>query len=77
MKDLLPPDNLAYLLKYDSIYGRYEKAVEAGEEKLPIDGSTFPMFSEKEPPKMPWKDLDVDAVFECTGSGCCCGATSM
>lgn len=65
--DLLPPDNLAYLLKYDSVYGRYEKEVKAKDSSLLIDGKEYPIFSEKDPAKLPWKKLDIDIVFECTG----------
>ena len=67
MNDLLPPDNLAYLLRYDSVYGRYEKEVTAGENSLVIDGKTFRLFSEKDPAQLPWQELDVDLVFEYTG----------
>ena len=67
MNDLLSPDNLAYLLRYDSVYGRYEKEVTAGENSLVIDGKTFRLFSEKDPAQLPWQELDVDLVFECTG----------
>ncbi len=65
--DLLPPDNLAYLLKYDSVYGRYEKEVKAKDSSLIIDGREYPIFSEKDPAQLPWKKLDIDIVFECTG----------
>lgn len=65
--DLLSPDNLAYLLKYDSVYGRYEKEVKAKDTSLIIDGREYPIFSEKDPAKLPWKKLDIDIVFECTG----------
>ena len=65
--DLLPVDNLAYLLKYDSVYGRYEKEVKAGKDSLIINGKEFKMFSEKDPAQLPWKELDIDMVFESTG----------
>jgi len=67
MNDLLPPDNLAYLLKYDSVYGRYEKEVKAGEDSLTIGDKRYPLFSEKDPARLPWADLGIDIVFECTG----------
>ena len=44
MNDLVPPNNLAYLLKYDSVYGRYEKKVEAGEGNLVINGKNYPIY---------------------------------
>ncbi len=67
LNDLLPPDNLAYLLKYDSVYGRFEKAVEAGGGKIFIAEKEYPIFNEKDPVQLPWKKLEVDVVFECTG----------
>lgn len=67
MNDLLAPDNLAYLLKYDSVYGRYEKQVKAGEDNLVIADKKYPLFSEKDPAQLPWGELGVDIVFECTG----------
>jgi glyceraldehyde 3-phosphate dehydrogenase len=67
MNDLLPPDNLAYLLKYDSVYGRYEKTVESSEDGLFIDGKHYRLFNEEDPARLPWADLGVEVVFECTG----------
>ena len=67
MNDLLPADNLAYLLKYDSVYGRYDTQVQAGEEHLVIADKKYPLFNEKDPTQLPWGKLGVDLVFECTG----------
>lgn len=67
VNDLLPPDNLAYLLKYDSVYGRYQKEVKANHDRLTIEGREYPMFNEKDPAQLPWSRLGVDTVFECTG----------
>jgi glyceraldehyde 3-phosphate dehydrogenase len=67
VNDLLPPDNLAYLLKYDTVYGRYEKEVKAGENSLVIDGKEYRMFNERDPSRLPWGELGIDTVFECTG----------
>jgi len=67
MNDLLPADNLAYLLKYDSVYGRYERRINAGRESLVIDAKEYPLFNQKNPEQLPWKELGVDLVFECTG----------
>ena len=67
LNDLLTPDNLAYLLKYDSVYGRFEREVSVNEDGLIIDGKTFRLFSQKDPAQLPWQELDVDLVFECTG----------
>lgn len=67
MNDLLPADNLAYLLKYDSVYGRYQKEVKAGERSLTIDGREYRLYNEKDPAQLPWAELAIDVVFECTG----------
>ncbi|HQO77220.1 MAG TPA: type I glyceraldehyde-3-phosphate dehydrogenase [Thermodesulfobacteriota bacterium] len=65
--DLLSPDNLAYLLKYDSVYGRYHKHVEVKENALVVDDKEYLAFSEKDPVQLPWKELTIDAVIESTG----------
>lgn len=57
-----------HLLKYDSIHGRFSKSVEAEGRSLIIDGKKIPVFAERDPKKLPWKDLNVDVVFECTGA---------
>lgn len=67
INDLVPPDNLAYLLRYDTAYGRYNRSIEAQEDKLVIDGESYPVFSAKDPAQLPWGDLNVDVVLECTG----------
>jgi glyceraldehyde 3-phosphate dehydrogenase len=67
VNDIMPLDNLAYLLKYDTVYGRYEKSVEAGEDALVVDGKAYDFFSERNPEDLPWAQLGVDVVFECTG----------
>jgi glyceraldehyde 3-phosphate dehydrogenase len=65
--DVAPADNLVYLLRYDTVYGRYEKPVKTNDARLIIGGKTVRLLSEKDPAKLPWKDLDIDLVFECTG----------
>jgi glyceraldehyde 3-phosphate dehydrogenase len=67
MNDLLSPESLAYLLKYDSVYGRYKKEVKPGENSLTINNKKYMIFNEKDPAKLPWGELGVDIVFECTG----------
>lgn len=67
INDLVPPDSLAYLLRYDTAYGRYDRSVTADENALSIDGKSYPVFSESDPANLPWSDLDVDIVLECTG----------
>src|SRR5690625_2639309 len=67
VNDLTAPDGLAYLLKYDTVYGRYEKDVHQEADQLIVGGKPIRVFQEGDPDKLPWGDLDVDLVFECTG----------
>jgi glyceraldehyde 3-phosphate dehydrogenase len=60
-------DNMVYLLRYDTVYGRYERQVEAVDGKLVIDGKPLVYLSERNPEQLPWADLEVDLVLECTG----------
>lgn len=67
VNDLADIKTLAYLLKYDSVYGNYDREVEVGEGFIKIKGKKILVFSEKEPEKLPWKDLGIDVVVESTG----------
>ena len=69
INDLASPKMLAHLLKYDSAQGRYEKAetVEAGEDSITVDGKTIKIYSEKDAKDLPWGEIGVDVVLECTG----------
>lgn len=69
INDLTSPDMLAYLLKYDSSQGSYAlgSTVEAGEGSITVDGKTINIYKEADASKLPWGDLDVDVVLECTG----------
>jgi len=67
INDLGDINNLAYLLKYDSVYGRYNRTVEVSGKDLVVDGKTVKVFAEKDPSKLPWGDLQVDVVIESTG----------
>lgn len=67
VNDVVPADNLAYLLKYDSTHGRMEAEISSEEGKLFIDGKLIRVFSEKDPARLPWKDLRIDYVVESTG----------
>jgi glyceraldehyde 3-phosphate dehydrogenase len=60
-------ENMVYLLKYDTVYGRYERQVEAVDGRLVIDGRPLVYLSERDPERLPWADLGVDLVLECTG----------
>ena len=67
--DLGAPDNVVYLLKYDTVYGRYEKPVEAtDDDHLTIGEHRLTLLRERDPARLPWKSLNVDIVFECTGA---------
>jgi glyceraldehyde 3-phosphate dehydrogenase len=67
INDLIPPENLAYLLRYDTVYGRSPHSVEAGHSSLIIDGKDYPVFGIKDPAQLPWGEMDIDLVLECTG----------
>ena len=67
INDLIPTENLAYLLKHDSVYGRYNKKIESTDKSLVIEGKSIPVSSEKEPENIPWKENGVEIVLECTG----------
>jgi glyceraldehyde 3-phosphate dehydrogenase len=67
INDLGNVNSLAYLMKYDSTYGNYEKKVEAGKDFLKINDKKIQVFSEKDPENLPWKKLGVDIVIESTG----------
>jgi glyceraldehyde 3-phosphate dehydrogenase len=67
INDIMDPDNLVYLLKYDTVYGRYEKAVGIRDGNLVVDGKECKFLSKKDPSKLPWTELGIAIVFECTG----------
>jgi glyceraldehyde 3-phosphate dehydrogenase len=67
VNDLLSAEQLAYLLKYDTVYGRFGKPVQAEKGVLHIDGRPCPVFNEKDPAALPWAKLGIDVVLECTG----------
>jgi len=67
VNDLAPVENIAYLLKYDSIYGRYGRPVTSREGAIVIDEKEYRFLQEKNPGDLPWKELEVDLVFECSG----------
>lgn len=67
INDLASAESLAYLLKYDSVYGRAKFPVAPAQNALVVDGRTVPISAEKEIAKLPWKALQVDIVVEATG----------
>lgn len=67
INDLVPADNLAYLLKRDSTHGSFKADVKVEDSTIVVDGKKTIVFSEKDPEKLPWRDLKVDYVIESTG----------
>lgn len=67
INDLSPARDMAYLLLHDSVYGRAKFKVEVGDNTLLINGRSVNLSQEKEPSKLPWKNLDIDIVLEATG----------
>jgi glyceraldehyde 3-phosphate dehydrogenase len=67
VNDLVPIDNLAYLLQYDTAYGKYDKDVAVDGDTLVVDGNRYRVFSQRDPAQLPWSKLEIDVVFECTG----------
>jgi len=67
VNDLTDTKTLAHLLKYDSNYGVYGKEIGFDEENLIVDGRKIRVFAEKDPASLPWGDMGIDVVLECTG----------
>ncbi|MSR75367.1 MAG: type I glyceraldehyde-3-phosphate dehydrogenase [Planctomycetes bacterium] len=67
INDLGPADTLAYLLKYDTVHGRFDGTVSHGEGCLIVNGKTIKVCAERDPAKLPWKELAVDFALESTG----------
>ena len=68
INDLTSPDMLAHLLKYDSVQKKYEgHTIESTEDSIIVDGKAIKIYKEENPSNLPWKELDIDVVFECTG----------
>jgi glyceraldehyde 3-phosphate dehydrogenase len=68
VNDLAEVENLAYLLRYDTAYGRYPKPVGVENEALSIAGRKLRVLKRRDPAELPWKELGVELVFECTGA---------
>ena len=67
VNDLLDPNHLAYLLKYDSVHGTYEEDIKIEDNKLVVNGKKIQLFSEMNPEKIQWDSIKTDVVAECTG----------
>lgn len=68
VNDLNDADDLAYLLNYDTVYGRYREEVLPASDGLMVKGKIYPVFREQDPARLPWKNLEIDIVLECTGA---------
>jgi glyceraldehyde 3-phosphate dehydrogenase len=67
VNDIMSTDNLAYLLKYDSVYGTFDKEIVQGEKSFSVNGKKIAALTEDHPSKLPWKELNVEVVLECSG----------
>lgn len=67
INDITDAKTLAHLLKYDSTYGAYDGEVSFNEHAIIVDGKEIPIYAEKDPKNLPWRDLGVDVVIESTG----------
>lgn len=67
INDIVDKDNIVYLLKHDSVYGRYKKNVSLDEENIYVDDKKVRFLQKKNPEELPWKEMEIDVVFECTG----------
>lgn len=67
VNDLSTPEELAYLLKYDTNHGRYNKNVTHDDSNIYVNGRQVKVYKEMEPTNLPWKELNIDVVLECTG----------
>ncbi|MEE9275526.1 MAG: glyceraldehyde 3-phosphate dehydrogenase NAD-binding domain-containing protein, partial [bacterium] len=67
VNDLTDPKTLAHLLKYDSIHGRFDGTVEAGEGEIIVNGKSVKVLSERDPANLPWGELGVQVAVESTG----------
>ncbi len=67
INDLTDNPTLAHLLKYDTVHGKFDGAVSADDEYIHVNGKAIRALAEKEPAKLPWGEMNVDVVLECTG----------
>ncbi|RIK43869.1 MAG: type I glyceraldehyde-3-phosphate dehydrogenase [Chloroflexi bacterium] len=67
VNDIGSLENMAYLLRYDTVYGRYDQSVETADGALIVGGKRIRYLSERDPAQLPWRELGVELVFECTG----------
>ncbi|HPM41774.1 MAG TPA: glyceraldehyde 3-phosphate dehydrogenase NAD-binding domain-containing protein, partial [bacterium] len=66
INDLIPATTMAHLFKYDSVHGRFGGEVSSTENSITVNGKTIPVWAEKDPSALPWKEKNCDIVLECT-----------
>jgi len=67
INDLAPIESNAHLLQYDTTHGRFNADISFSDDSITIDGDQIPTFMQRDPAQLPWQELNVDIVFECTG----------
>src|SRR3989344_2771426 len=67
INDLAPIENLAYLLKYDTVYGRYQGEITTSNSQLTINGHEIQILNKEDPAQLPWGELGIDVVIESNG----------
>ena len=67
INDLCPADYLAYMLKFDTMHGKFSGTVDATENTIIVNGKAIPVYAERDPANLPWKELETEYVLECTG----------
>ncbi|MDP8943076.1 MAG: type I glyceraldehyde-3-phosphate dehydrogenase [Actinomycetota bacterium] len=67
INDIMDVETMAHLLRHDSVLGRFDGDIEAGDDTLTVNGKEIPVLSEPEPANLPWGDMDVDVVMESSG----------
>src|SRR5690606_16439466 len=68
INDLGPVETNAHLMRFDSVHGRFPRNIEVNGDEIHIEGGdSFKVLAERDPAKLPWKDLDIDIAMECTG----------
>ena len=67
INDLCPADYLAYMLKYDTMHGKIDAQVSSSENAIIVDGRSIPVFAERDPANLPWKEIGAEYVIESTG----------
>jgi glyceraldehyde 3-phosphate dehydrogenase (phosphorylating) len=68
VNDIMPVDNLAYLIKYDSVYGTFAGSLFAGNQFIEAENKKIAVFQMEDPEMLPWKDMGIDVVLECSGN---------